>query len=86
MTLHFLNDVSNDAKSTQKIDHYTIFARLKSEKIEYQVCISRYQINQVRLREHLLNRSASLAKSTSVLLSLPGKLDIKRHSPSILYV
>ena len=33
----------------------------------------------------MLNRSASLAMSTSVLKALPGKLDIKRHSPSILY-
>ena len=34
----------------------------------------------------MLNRSASLAMSTSVLKAEPGKLDIKRHSPSILYV
>ena len=34
----------------------------------------------------MLNRSASLAMSTSVLKALPGKLDIKRHSPSILYI
>ena len=34
----------------------------------------------------MLNRSASLAISTSVLKALPGKLDIKRHSPSILYI
>ena len=34
----------------------------------------------------MLNRSASLALSTSVLKALPGKLDIKRHSPSILYI
>ena len=34
----------------------------------------------------MLNRSASLAMSTCVLKTLPGKLDIKRHSPSILYV
>ena len=33
----------------------------------------------------MLNRSASLAMSTSVLKALPGKLDIKRHSPSIPY-
>ena len=33
----------------------------------------------------MLNRSASLAMSTSVLKALPGKHDIKRHSPSILY-
>ena len=34
----------------------------------------------------MLNRSASLAMSTSVLKALPGKLDIKRNSPSILYL
>ena len=34
----------------------------------------------------MLNGSASLAMSTSVLKALPGKLDIKRHSPSILYL
>ena len=34
----------------------------------------------------MLNRLASLAMSTSVLKALPGKLDIKRHSPSIHYV
>ena len=34
----------------------------------------------------MLNRSASLAMSTSVLKALPGKLDIKRLSPSILYL
>ena len=34
----------------------------------------------------MLNHSASLAMSTSVLKALPGKLDIKRHSPSILYI
>ena len=34
----------------------------------------------------MLNRSASLAMSTSILKALPGKLDIERHSPSILYI
>ena len=34
----------------------------------------------------MLNRSASLLMSTSVLKALPGKLDIKRHLPSILYI
>ena len=34
----------------------------------------------------MLNRLASLAMTTSVLKALPGKLDIKRHSPSILYI
>ena len=34
----------------------------------------------------MLNRLTSLAMSKSVFKALPGKLDIKRHSPSILYV
>ena len=34
----------------------------------------------------MLNRSASLAMSTSALKALPGKPDIKRHSPNILYL
>ena len=34
----------------------------------------------------MLNRSASLPMSTSVLKALPCKLDIKRHSPSIRYL
>ena len=31
MTLHFLNDIANDAKSTQKVKNYVIVANLKSE-------------------------------------------------------
>ena len=34
----------------------------------------------------MLNRSASLAMPTSILESLPGKLDIKIGSPSMLYI
>ena len=34
----------------------------------------------------MFNRSASLAMSTSVHEALAGKLDIKRHSHSILYI
>ena len=34
----------------------------------------------------MLNRLASLAMSTSVFKALPGKFDIKRHLPSIVYV
>ena len=37
-------------------------------------------------RALMLNCSASLAMSTSVLKALSGKLDIKRRSPSILYI
>ena len=34
----------------------------------------------------MLNRSARIAMSTSDLKALPGKFDIKRHSPSILHI
>ena len=51
-----------------------------------QVCVFWYQVYQARLWECMLNRPASLAMSTSVLKALPYKLDIKRHSPSILYI
>ena len=34
----------------------------------------------------MLNRSASLTMSTCILKALPGKLDTKRLSPSILYL
>ena len=33
VTLHFLNDVANDAESTKKIQNYVIIASLKSETI-----------------------------------------------------
>ena len=38
------------------------------------------------LRTHVEWLGKSLGMSTSVLKALPGKLDIKSHSPSILYV
>ena len=75
-----------------KNDNYliiTIFWRvnkLVNRQIEYQVCIFWSQFYQAGLRDCMLNRSASLAMSTCVLKALPGKLDIKRHSPSILFV
>ena len=34
----------------------------------------------------MLNHMTMLAMSTSVLKALPGKLAIKRHSPSILFI
>ena len=34
----------------------------------------------------MLNHSANLAMSTNILKALPGKLNIKRHSPSILQI
>ena len=83
MTLHFLNDV-NDA-------NYIIIASLKREtigKLLNRIPGSRLLISSLpglALRTHV-ECSTSLAVSTSVLKALPGKLDIKRHSPSILYV
>ena len=56
------------------------------QHVEYQVRVFWYQVYQTGLWERLLNLSTSLAMSTSVLKALPGKLDIKRHSPSILYL
>ena len=70
-----------------KIENYIIRVKqLVSWQIEYQVRLFWYQVYQARLWERLLNRLASLAMSTSVLKALPGKLDIKRQSPSILNV
>ena len=34
----------------------------------------------------MLNRLASLAMSTSILKALPGKLDIKRREPGIIFI
>ena len=41
---------------------------------------------QTPLQECMLNRSAELRDSTSNLKALPGKLDTKRHSTTILYL
>ena len=91
--LFFWNDVANDAESTQKlkVTPLSLVWRVKqwvNWYIEYQVRVFWYQIYQARLWERLLNRSASLAMSTSVLKALLGKLDTKWHSPtcSILYL
>ena len=88
MTFHFLNDVANDAESTQQIEYYVIhvIASWKSETMDKLNRVFWYQVYQAKLLERMLNRSASLAMSTSVLNALPEKLDIKRYSPSILYL
>ena len=69
ITLHFLNDVANDAASTQKliITSYSLVRR----------------VNQLG---KLINRIPDLRLFISSLPGSPGKLDIKRFSPSILYV
>ena len=74
-----------------KIDNYVIFASLNSESTCKQ--INRQQGSRLLIsglpgspwKMHV----ESLGKprdSTSILKALPGKLDIKRHSPSILYL
>ena len=45
-----------------------------------------YQVYQAQLREFILNRLAEPLDSTTSLKALPGKLDIKRNSPSMLNV
>ena len=91
MTLHFLNDVANDAESTQnqKLRHYRCFEEWSTMgKLIKRIPGSRLLISSLpgsALRTHV-ESSASLLMSTSILKALPGKLDIKRHSPSILYI
>ena len=75
----------------QKIENYVIIASFKSETmgkliLEYQVCVFWYQVYQARLWDRMFNCSSSLPMSTSIFKILPGKLDIKRRSPSILDV
>ena len=91
MTLHFFNEVTNDAGSTQKSIITLIITSLKSEltyKLINRIPGSRLLILSLpgsALRMHV----ESLGKprdSTSILKALPGKLDIKRHLPSILYL
>ena len=74
-----------------KNENYVIIASLKSEtmgKLINRIPGSRLLISSLpgsALRTHV----ESLGKppmSTSVLKALHGKLDIKRHSPSILYL
>ena len=73
------------------IDNYVIIPYLKSEP----TCklINRIQGLSLLISSlpglALITHVKSLNKpgdSSSVLKALPGKLDIKRHSPSILYI
>ena len=77
MTLHFLNDVVTDFESTRKsiITSKSLIWRVNKE---YQVRVFWYRVYQARLRERMLNRSASLAIKQAF-----DKLYITRHSLSI---
>ena len=79
MTLNFLNDVVMTLNQ-QKNENYVIIASLKSEtmgKLINRIPGSRLLISSLLGKPRV---------STRVLKTLPGKLDIKRHSPSILYI
>ena len=75
----------------QENDNYVIIASLKSEG----ACTVINRIPGLGLLISSLPGSASRmhvesldkpCDSTSILKALPGKLDIKRHSPCILYI
>ena len=86
-----LNDDSLMTLKQHKIENYVIIASLKSEtmgKLIKRIPGLLLLISMLpgsALRTHVESLS-SLAMSTSVLKALPGKLDIKRHSPRILYM
>ena len=53
---------------------------------EYQVSVFWYQVYQARLWERLLTLGGLPSDSTCVLKAEPGKLDIKRSEPGILFI
>ena len=71
-----------------KIDNYVKVASLKSElncKLINRIlgeCLLISSLPSSALRTHV----ESTHDSTRILEALPGKLDIKRHSPRILYI
>ena len=91
MTLQIFNDVANGAESAQKFANYVIMASLKRETIVKLInripglglLISSLPGSALRTLVELLGKPPDVNKR---IKALPGKLDIKRHSPSILYV
>ena len=92
MTLHFLNDVAVTLNLHETRQLYVIIASVKSET----TCKLIIRIPGSRLLMHVPSLPGSASRtlveslgkprhSTSVLEALPGKLDIKRHSPCTLY-
>ena len=82
MTVHFLMTSRMSLNQHKTIENNVIVASLKkTDKLN-----SRFASFDIKFTKRMLNLSASLAMSTSVLKALPGKLDIKRHSPSIFYL
>ena len=85
--LHFFKDVVHDVESTRNV----IIACLKSEptcKLKNRIPGSHLLVSSLpgsASRTHVESLGKPL-DSTSILEALPGKIDIKRHSHSILYL
>ena len=77
MTFHFLNGVIND------IDFYVIIASLKSETTCKLLNIKSLPWLALRTPVESLGKPCD---SANVLKVLPGKLDIKKHSPRSFYL
>ena len=69
--LHFLNDVTNDAESRKKIDHYIIFASLKSELINRKPGL------------RLLISSLPSSALRTLVESLSKPRDVNKHSQNL---
>ena len=53
---------------------------------EYSVSVFWYQVYQEKLWERLLTSRGMPSDSTNILQTEPGKLDIKRRKPGILFI
>ena len=77
MTLHFLNDVANDAESATKIKNYVIIACLKSETIGKL-------INRIPGSRLLISSLPGSALRTNVE-SLSKPRDVNKRSRSLAW-
>ena len=77
MALHFSNDVTNDAESTHKIDHYVIFASLKSE--------STWKADKLNTRSPLLISSLPGLASRTHVEWFGKPRDVNQRSQSLTW-
>ena len=77
MTLHFLNDVANNAESTQKSRNYATIASLKSETMGKL-------INRIPGSRHLISSLPGSDLRTHVK-SLGKPRDVNKRSQSIAW-
>ena len=77
MTLHFLNDITNDAESIQKNENYVIIASLKSETMGNL-------INRLPGSWLLISSLPGLALRMHVE-SLEKPRDVNKHSQSLAW-